>query len=320
MHEGWAFVIALAVVTLSMRPLLRMLGRSGIVDVPNHRSSHEVITPRGGGIAVMLGVVAGAISIAPQPGMIELCALAASAACIGLVDDLRSLPAVARLLGQASLAAVAVSLSGAARGPLALIVASALAVLVVGYINAFNFMDGINGISALSAVVSAGWYVYLGLEVGDAALTAGGAALAGASVGFLPWNAPAAKVFLGDVGSYGLGMFIAGLMLMSIAAGVHPVLAVAPLLLYFADTGWTLIRRARRRASWMEAHREHVYQRMCDRGLSHLSVAALVAVFSALVCLVFAGLPLSVAGLTSGALLCGYLSLPSFGRATPAPR
>ena len=87
---------------------------------------------------------------------------------------------------------------------------------------------------------------------------------------------PRAKVFLGDVGSYSLGFVIATLGWIVWSSGAPLVLALAPALVYLADTGFTLLRRYRRGASLMEAHREHVYQRLAAQGRSHLSVALVV--------------------------------------------
>ena len=112
-----------------------------------------------------------------------------------------------------------------------------------------------------------------------------GLVLAGAAVGFLPWNAPRATVFLGDVGSYGIGGFIAGLSALAAVWGLPWWWAAAPLVVYGADTGWVLLKRARAGRPLTEAHREHAYQRLVDGGWPHVASSALCAGATAVVCL-----------------------------------
>ena len=126
-----------------------------------------------------------------------------------------------------------------------------LAVWVIGFVNAFNFMDGVNGISAAHAVLGGAAYACLGAWRHDAFLVAVGAAVAVGALAFLPWNAVRARVFLGDVGSYGLGPALAVLAACAVIGGI-PVEAVAgPVALYLADTAWTLQRRIRSGESWL---------------------------------------------------------------------
>ena len=311
MAELWTMVASAAVVALLMLPVIRLLRAVEIMDVPNARSSHVSSTPRGGGLAVMAGVVVGVAVAHPPHELWLLVGSALLAAAIGLVDDLRGLSALLRLTLQFVLAVAVVGAvmglttnSGAAVAALALFG-------VVGYTNAFNFMDGINGISGFSGAIAGAWYFYLGSAHGDApALTVGGAVLIGSCVGFLPWNLPRAKIFLGDVGSYGLGLLIAGLALLAYSEGMAVGIVVAPLLVYGADTGWTLVRRVRRGDSWREAHREHVYQRLCDAGLTHPASTAVVSLYTALVCVAVLVLPALAAVAAVCLVLVTYLCLP----------
>jgi UDP-N-acetylmuramyl pentapeptide phosphotransferase/UDP-N-acetylglucosamine-1-phosphate transferase len=111
-------------------------------------------------------------------------------------------------------------------------------------------------------------------------------ALVAGAVGFAPFNFPTAKVFLGDVGSYFAGAWIAGLVVVTLRLGVPPEAAVAPVALYAADTGATLFGRVRRGERWYTAHRLHAYQRLVDLGWSHSAttgfVFALIALCSTL--------------------------------------
>lgn len=293
-------------------PVLR---RARLMDVPNQRSSHVVVTPRGGGVAVMLAVVVG-VSVGGQPDAWPLLLLAVLLAVVGLMDDARSLSSGVRLGAQllfgaglclwvATYAGTA-GLAGAAFGVVCIFG-------VVSYVNAFNFMDGINGISALNTVLAGSWFVWLGREHDLAVVTLVGGTLAGAALGFLPWNAPRARVFLGDVGSYGVGAVVAGLAALAWGAGAPALWAIAPLLVYLADTGWVILRRARAGAPLLEAHREHVYQRLVGQGWTHLASASTNAGAGALICVIAVVLGQShpeSALIAAIAILGLYLSLP----------
>ena len=145
-----------------MAPLLPVLRSAGIMDVPNVRSSHNTPTPRGGGAAVMVGIVAAmgaGVALGHSVNWWVVAGVLVFSA-VGLADDLRGLAVTVRLAAQFALAAVLASvvigggLIPPHHGP-ALILGS---VWLVAYTNAFNFMDGVNGISALNAALAGGWY------------------------------------------------------------------------------------------------------------------------------------------------------------------
>ena len=111
-----------------------------------------------------------------------------------------------------------------------------------------------------------------------------GAVTAGSAIGFLPWNAPVARLFLGDVGSYFFGAIVGVGIIVGARQTSSVTLLIAPLVIYLADTGVSLVQRALRGESLMAAHREHVYQRLVDEAhLSHLTVAAVSATLSLLI-------------------------------------
>ena len=112
-----------------------------------------------------------------------------------------------------------------------------------------------------------------------------GAAVAAGALAFLPWNAVRARVFLGDAGSYGLGLALALLAAQAVVRHVPLEAALAPLALYLADTGWTLQRRVRAGERIFEAHRTHTYQRLCDVGWSHQRVTLATTAVTVAVCL-----------------------------------
>jgi UDP-N-acetylmuramyl pentapeptide phosphotransferase/UDP-N-acetylglucosamine-1-phosphate transferase len=156
---------------------------------------------------------------------------------------------------------------------------------LVGFVNAFNFMDGVNGIAGAHALIGGVTYTCLAGWRHDGFGVASGLALAAGAGAFLPWNAIRARVFLGDVGSYSIGAALAVLAVRLVSLGV-PIEAVAgPVALYLADVAWTLQRRIRRGEPWLQAHRTHVYQRWCDAGWTHPEVTVLTCALTVLLCL-----------------------------------
>lgn len=284
--------------------LVAILNRRAILDRPNPRSSHQVPTPRGGGIAVMGALLPAwaliallapqsapegaplAVAAAPMPVfLVLLCALALAA--VSWLDDLKGLSPLERLLLQ--FAAVAVGLStlpGDASGealvfqgllpPLADRAAAAFA--WVWFLNLFNFMDGIDGITGVEAgSIGAGIFL-LALVTGSGAdWGLYGLATLAAAVGFLRWNWHPARIFLGDVGSVPLGFLLGWLLLGLAATGQWAAALILPLY-YLADATITLLRRLLRGERVWQAHAEHFYQHAVRKGLHHGSVCRLILV------------------------------------------
>ncbi|WP_457112117.1 hypothetical protein [Marmoricola sp. URHA0025 HA25] len=254
-----------------------VLRRMGVVDVPNNRSSHVVVTPRGGGVAVGLSMLAGVLLSSRNIGQIEIVLLGGATllGIVGFCDDVRGLDARLRLVMQATVAAIGAAIVTRSFDPQAVTMAAGI-VLFVGFTNAFNFMDGINGISGLFAIWSGTWLAILTGRGAPEWLVVYGLALAGAAGGFLPWNL-SGRVFLGDVGSYFIGFAIAGGVFVAALSGAGWLESLALLAIYCADTSWALLKRVRRGSSWRAAHKEHVYQRLVDAGLRHPVVATIVS-------------------------------------------
>ena len=263
-------------------PVVATLSRSlGWLDVPNHRSSHSAPTPRVGGVGVAAGLVVGvALSHGLTRTLWVPLIVAAALAAVGFVDDLRGLSARTRLLVQVAGAAIVTMwlwdvIAGYVLWPLILVLAM---LWVVSVVNAFNFMDGINGIAGLhgSICLVAVALIQPHGDLGTLSLLVSSAVL-----GFLPWNVPRARTFLGDGGSYLIGFFCAALAL-AVALHVGQIL-VAPLLClpFLMDTGATLVLRWRRGESLVSAHRSHFYQRLVQLGWTHSSVALVYAALEA---------------------------------------
>lgn len=319
-----ALVLSTASITAALvAPVRAFMLRRGVVDSPNHRSSHRSITPRGGGVACLVAVVIGAIGASLLGLDVGWMALTASVllALLGLADDHFQLPALPRLGGQMLIGGVAGWLLG---GPVWLLIGAGVTVVLV---NAVNFMDGINGITALTMTVWGVVLAVIGITSSLDALAVTGALTAGASVGFLPWNAPNARIFLGDVGSYlfgGLaasGVLVAGTSSQSNESKFALMgFVVAPLLVYLVDVFATIAKRAVRGASLFEAHREHVYQLAAARLPGHLPVAIGVAALSGAVAIIVILAPVTVALPAVGVIVALYLCVPAMvGRVSESP-
>ena len=311
-------LLASLLLPLAVKP---WLVRMGVVDVPSARSSHHKATIRGMGVATALATAAGYLA-AVMLGVVTVdrslfaAVLAIIAACsaVGWIEDLRGLSIRGRAAAQLGIGAAGSAALIALTGqsfwwlPLA-------AVAIAAYVNIANFMDGINGISGLHGVTAGGAYAVAGLLSDQPWLTAGGAVLAMSFLGFLPWNLGRGSVFLGDVGSYLLGASIAALAVAGFLSGVYVEYVLTPILVYAADTGYTLLRRIKAGERWYASHREHVYQRLTDVGFTHLQSAALVTVCTAAVIVlgfIAATAPLpAVALCVAGSLLILVLYLAS---------
>jgi len=258
-----------------LTPFFRHLGRRmGWVDQPNARSSHVIPTPRNGGKAIMLAVLAALpwTGVFKDTSLLAVVSLGVLMSILGLIDDARNLPARIKLVVQVLLAVAAISLTTPRMTPVFAVIA---VFWLVGMTNGYNFMDGVNGIASLEAIVCGAAMGALLQRAGDPAGAALCYALAGAAAGFFPWNGFSGSIFMGDGGSLPLGFFFAVMTVRGAHQGIAPWIMAAPLLPFLLDTGITLIRRIARRERVFEAHRTHFYQQLTDLGWSHLGVAVL---------------------------------------------
>jgi UDP-N-acetylmuramyl pentapeptide phosphotransferase/UDP-N-acetylglucosamine-1-phosphate transferase len=251
--------------------------RRNVMDAPGQRRLHSEATPRGGGVGMALVLVAAwavLLATGAHPGAAWLLAGTVLAAGTGLVDDLLPMPSTFKLLGQVAAAlAIAVALPFPGLAPTAGIALSAFATLVV--LNFWNFMDGSNGLVAVQTAVVAAAFAWL---AGDPAMTLLALATVAACAGFLPFNLPEARVFMGDTGSHVLGATVAILALSGLRRGDAAPGQVALLLSAFLiDAGLTLAKRILQGRRFWQAHREHLYQIAVRRGHSHARVCAAYA-------------------------------------------
>lgn len=296
------FAGPLTLVAVMIAPLRRFLRQRSILDHPNNRSSHIIPTPKGGGLVVVPVVVLTWFFCAWMDGnrdhMVELLTVGGLAALLCLLswlDDLRGLPASLRLVSHAAMTTAIVLLMPSDalvfQGVLPTPVDRVLTILAwVWFINLFNFMDGIDGISGVQLLGMGAGVIALGAVTPLAdQLVSFAVVLAGAACGFLLWNWHPAKIFLGDAGSAPLG-FLAGWVLIRLAiAGEWEAALILPAY-YSADGTITLVRRLLRGERVWYAHREHFYQRAVQSGCSHSTVSLAVLA--------------SAAALAVGAVLC----------------
>jgi len=274
------FVVVFAATALATRGVLGWLSKKEILDHPNDRSSHSQPTPRGGGLAVTPVFVVAWIGLAAlgggEPGLVLVAAGAAGLMAVSWLDDKAGLAAGWRLA--AHLAAAELGLCALPAGhlvfqgvlPFALDRIAAL-LLWVWFVNLYNFMDGIDGITGIETLCLAAGLACLSSATGGAVEMT----LAAAAAGFLLFNWHPAKLFLGDVGSVPLGHALAWLLLSLAAGGQWPAALILPAY-YLTDATWTLARRAARGEKIWRAHREHFYQRAVQGGASHAAVARIV--------------------------------------------
>lgn len=293
----WWLLPAVAGISLVMTGALRRYALSrSLMDIPNARSSHSVPTPRGGGVAIVLAFLA-ALPVLALADLLQwavmwaLLGAGAGVAVIGFLDDHAHIAARWRLLGHFVGAIWALFWLGGLP-PLSLFGMSfdlgwlghALAALyLVWLLNLYNFMDGIDGIASLEAIcvcIGGALLFVLSGHAGEAALPL---LMAAAVAGFLFWNFPPARIFMGDAGSGFLGVSLGILSLQ--AAWVAPQLLWSWLILlgvFVVDATFTLLRRLLRGDKVYEAHRSHAYQYASRRFGRHLPVTLAVGAINLL--------------------------------------
>jgi Fuc2NAc and GlcNAc transferase len=278
-------LLSIGVLSLSWLSVyfIKAYALKNLLDIPNQRSSHQMPTPRGGGLGIVVAFTAASLMLF-LGGSLDLAGFLALTAAllvagIGFWDDHRHIPARWRFLVHMAAAVIAL---GLVQGfPLLVMGDWRIELGVFGYalgmaylvwlLNLFNFMDGIDGIAASEAVfisgALAGFLSFIDYELALIALS-----LCFSSLGFLLWNWPRAKIFMGDVGSGFLG-FVLGLLTL-MAGHQEPIYVYVGLILFAAfitDATVTLVRRYISGQKWYEAHCSHAYQHAARR-YGHLKV------------------------------------------------
>lgn len=238
------------------------------MDEPNHRSLHKAATPRIGGLGILAGSLACLGFLTPLLWLAV--ALGCALAALSFLDDRRGVPILIRLCAHFTAAAIWVGIVGGWPPVMAILAV----LLLVWMTNLYNFMDGADGLAGGMAVTGFSAYAAVAWLGGEAGLASLCAAVAAASLGFLRFNFPPAKLFMGDVGSIPLGFLAGALGLLGWRLGLWP--AWFPLLVFspfVVDATLTLLRRMFTGKRFWQAHSEHYYQRLLRMGCSQRRTA-----------------------------------------------
>lgn len=296
-HLGFALALA----ALSAAVVWLVL-RLGIMDMPNARSSHARPTPKGGGLGVVVATLAGlvvqynvaTIARIEDTYFVAVLVGAATIAAVSLADDVLDFSFRWKLAAQVFAALVpmpfglvldSVSLPFIGAVPLGPLAWPVTLVWIVFLTNAMNFIDGLDGMCAGIAAVAALFLAAIAIANGGAFVYVAALALAAGCAGFLPFNVPRARIFLGDVGSQFIGYLFAVLGIAAaqfdtarVSMFIVPLLLAAPIL----DVAFTLTRRALNGERLAEPHRGHLYQVLARSGVAPLRVSALYWVMTAI--------------------------------------
>ena len=311
-HLAITLITAFSLSSWAVGAVLRRL----TLDYPNDRSSHTIPTPRGGG----LGVIPAAwltwmlfADFRPWPLLAGALILMAGS----WIDDRRGLSPLTRLIGQAAMVGWFITSQ-----PVGWTVACGLGLVLVWFVNLYNFMDGIDGITGIeTACLGSGIAIVAAISGSSPHLILPALSLTGAALGFLVWNWHPAKVFLGDAGSIPLGFLLGGLLIILGLAGQWQAALILPAY-YLADAGLTLSYRLVRREKVWHAHRKHFYQRANRGGAGprRVTTAILVGNLGLMLCAVCAALGQGTLGLIGGFVVVTSLLalLQWWGRNAPA--
>ena len=294
--------VAGAVAACALTPLARALAvRSGAIDTPNERKAHRRPLPTWGGVAIIAGFVAaaaagGAFRHMPAGQLGGIISGALLVALVGFVDDRMDLSPNVKLglqvLSVVPLLMVGVTISSLSHPILRdeqVVLPGWLSVLattiwVVAVTNAVNVIDGLDGLAAGVAAISCVALAFIALLWGQLAVAILCAAIAGAAVGFLPWNWHPADIFMGDTGAYFLGYMIAAVTIegaFKMAAAIAILVPLLVLAVPLLDTGISPVRRFLRGRPAFAADRDHLHHRLVALGLSESRVVLLTYAITA---------------------------------------
>jgi UDP-GlcNAc:undecaprenyl-phosphate GlcNAc-1-phosphate transferase len=339
----WLLPLMSAVLAFGVTKLsITFSRRHGVLDLPNVRSSHSQPMPRLGGIGILAALVLSIVAftlmsvmgwVGEDPFTRDVAVILLAGvgmALTGLYDDFRGMTPMTKLLMQLALAGIIVALGTRLESVTILnwgsfslgALAIPLTILwLTGFANIFNFMDGINGLAAVTAAVYSGFFSVFGAWQGRPDLTAASLVVVGGCLGFLPYNVPKARTFMGDTGSLLLGIVLAVLVVQLVQHSPNPASLIGLLLVcsvYLWDSGYTLLRRLWRGENIFRAHRSHLYQRLAQLGLSHVRITGLYLLLHLLMgymglAYVRSSNPVRIAILTLAGLVLGGFTLSVHG-------
>jgi len=280
------FIFSIVVTGLLQKYALKHL----LIDVPNERSSHLMPTPRGGGLSIVIPVLI-CIAVLFLTAQIEKdIAIALGIGCffvasVGWIDDHQHIPANWRALLYGIAAVLAVYFivgsdnyqSVFSHLPFGIMISFMIVIWVVWMTNLYNFMDGTDALAAIQTICTSllvGVIFWLEGQYGLATVCF---VISASSCGFLFWNWPPAKIFMGDVGSCSLGFCFGVLAVIGEIQGSVPLTVVFILLsIFICDSTFTLLMRIFANEKWYQAHKSHAYQRLVQLGMSHKKLAIII--------------------------------------------
>jgi UDP-N-acetylmuramyl pentapeptide phosphotransferase/UDP-N-acetylglucosamine-1-phosphate transferase len=292
MAELIFFIEACCISYLLTGAILRFSLKRRLLDIPNDRSSHSIPKPRLGGVAITLSfylttatlLIVGFKPFASSAILVGAFGGGAMIALAGFIDDLHGLGAKFKLIVQFGAAGIAVAsglvlhemriplIGELSFGPLAVPVTL---LWIVAIINFYNFIDGIDGLAAGIGMIASAFLYFLSGMAGAVGIQNLYAVLAGSLFGFLRFNFPPSRIFMGDMGSTFIGFTFAVLSIVGEGFGVPAFITILLLVGVVGDAALTLIRRALRGEKILSPHRTHYYQRLTSLGLSHKQVTLL---------------------------------------------
>lgn len=296
MSNGWFIPVAVGVSFLLTAALRKYAISRSLMDIPNARSSHMIATPRGGGVAIVVAFVMSLVflyfaELMSPAAFVANAGAGLAIALIGFMDDHGHIAARWRLLGHFASAVWLLAWIGGLP-PLDAFGFSVnlgwaghvlAAFYLVWLLNLYNFMDGIDGIASVEAICACLGACLLYWLSGLDSLIWAPLLLAASVAGFLYWNFPPARIFMGDAGSGFLGIVLGGLSLQAAWASAPMFWAWLILLgVFIVDATFTLFRRLLRGDKVYEAHRSHAYQFASRRCGKHLPVTMAVGVINIL--------------------------------------
>ncbi len=282
-----AFFIALAI-TLAGLPWVRRAALAlDLVDAPSQRKAHRTPMPLLGGVGIFLGAILAVLVIyrgEPEPTVLGVLLATTVVALTGLIDDYRPLPAWAKLAGQLAGFLILAAFGIRVRLPLPPVVNYGITLLwLLGITNAINFLDNMDGLSAGIAAVIASFILLLALANGQFLVAALSAALLGACLGFLRYNFPPARIFMGDVGSLFLGFLLAAMGIqLRFPDNSNFVTWMVPVFLFglpIFDMTLVVVSRLRRGLSPNTAGRDHTSHRLVRLGFSSREAVLILYLF-----------------------------------------
>ena len=298
MTSLFALILALAI-SFACTPAVRMLAiKIKAVDVPkDNRRMHKVPIPRMGGLAIFAGFLVSVLFFVPLGTEFRSILIGALILVVlGIIDDIVALKPKTKFAGQI-IAALIPALSGVSihgivnpfvpgqYSTLGIFSIPLTVIWIVGITNAVNFIDGLDGLACgVSAIATVTMFI-IAVLFGETYIALMMAALAGACLGFLPYNMNPAKIFMGDTGSMFLGYILATVSIQGLFKFYAVISFAVPFILLglpIFDTGFAIVRRLLKGQSPLQADRGHVHHRLIDLGFDQKQSVAILYAFSAL--------------------------------------